>query len=114
MSDYFEKLKEIVHKAGMFRILVVIVSGVLLLLISYGKVFEKEEPRPAETVEEGDNQASTGELGNYREQMEGQVKAILEKVEGVGAVDVMLTLREQGVKTTTLSKPNPRNQLNGF
>ena len=45
MSDYFEKLKEIVHKAGMFRILVVIVSGVLLLLISYGKVFEKEEPQ---------------------------------------------------------------------
>ena len=100
MSDYFEKLKEIVHKAGMFRILVVIVSGVLLLLISYGKVFEKEEPRPAETVEEGDNQASTGELGNYREQMEGQVKAILEKVEGVGAVDVMLTLKASREKVT--------------
>ena len=81
MSDYFEKLKEIVHKAGMFRILVVIVSGVLLLLISYGKVFEKEEPRPAET-------------------MEGQVKAILEKVEGVGAVDVMLTLKASREKVT--------------
>lgn len=100
MSDYLEKMKEMVHKAGPFRIAAVIVSGVLLLLLSCGNVFSKPDKKeePAAASESAGQPES--ELTDYKEQMETQVKEILERVEGVGAVDVMITLKSSREKVT--------------
>lgn len=100
MNNYLEKGKELVQRAGPFRILTVIISGVLLLLISYGNVFREENP-------EGDSRTPVQTAGSaedrqdaYREQMEKRVESILEHVEGVGAVEAMLTLKASGQKVT--------------
>lgn len=108
MSDYREKAREIVKKAGPFRILAVVVSGALLLLLSCGNLFQREEDLPdgGEAVSTAPSQGD--EMGKYKEQMESQVTAILEKVEGVGAVDVMITLRASKKKVTL--KDNSHNE----
>ena len=100
MSDYMEKIKEMVRKAGPFRIAAVIVSGVLLLLLSCGNVFSKPDTRREPDVVSESAGPPANELTDYKEQMETQVKEILERVEGVGAVDVMITLKSSREKVT--------------
>lgn len=100
MNNYVEKGKEFVQKAGPFRILIVIISGILLLLISYGNVFRgdssvKDSPASTHAGEPEETNQDT-----YREQMERQVESILEHVDGVGAVEAMITLKASREKVT--------------
>lgn len=98
MNDYMEKGKELIKKAGMFRILVVIVTGILLLLLSCDSFGGKEKEEAGESASTKDVQTEQKQSSSYKEQMEAQVKQILEKVDGVGAVSVMLTLKASGEK----------------
>lgn len=100
MSDHGEKIKEIVRKAGAFRILAVIVSGVLLLLLSCSQLIQPGEPEETGEMAAEAGRPVKNELTDYKEQMQSQVKEILERVEGVGAVDVMITLKSSGEKVT--------------
>lgn len=100
MSNYSEKLKEIVQKAGPLRILAVVISGVLLLVLSYGNMFRTEESPQAVEKETASGQSSDYEMKTYREQMETRVKEILEQAEGVGTANVMITLKASKEKVT--------------
>lgn len=99
-DELTDRIKEIIQNAGPVKILIVILSGVLLLLISCGNLFEKKEMDMEKSTlvqkesEPGDN------LQDYRNMMEEQVRSILEKVDGVGDVDVMITLRTSKEKVT--------------
>lgn len=100
MNNYMEKGKELVQRAGPFRILTVIISGVLLLLISYGNVFREEPPSEESPTSLQTAGSAEGGQDAYREQMEKRVESILEHVEGVGAVEAMITLKASGEKVT--------------
>lgn len=100
MNDYMEKGKELVKKAGMFRILVIIVTGVLLLLLSCSGLSGQKEGADEEKRNAPVQEAAETDLDTYREEMETQVKQILEKVDGVGSVSVMLTLKASREKVT--------------
>ncbi len=99
MNMSFDKVKELIQKAGPFRIGVVAVSGILLILISYGGT-----PGKTDGGEEKDVVTETAEVSadqeTYRERMEMRVKSILEEAEGVGKADVMITLKASGEKVT--------------
>lgn len=94
------RLKEMVQKAGPVKIMIVIVSGILLLLLSCGDF------STANKVENtGDNTRQTetqmgDDLRAYQNIVQEQVKNILEQVDGVGSVDVMITLRASKEKVT--------------
>lgn len=107
MNKYLEKGKEFVQKAGPFRILAVIISGVLLLLISYGNVFRKDAPAKSSPSPTQTAESAEGGQEAYREQMERRVESILEHVEGVGAVEAMITLKASREKVTL--KDNTEN-----
>lgn len=49
-DELTEKIKEIIQNAGPVKILIVILSGVLLLLISCGNLFEKKETNTEKSV----------------------------------------------------------------
>lgn len=100
MNDYMEKGKELVKKAGMFRILVIIVTGVLLLLLSCSGLSGQKEGADEEKKNAPVQQDGETDLDTYKEEMETQVKQILEKVDGVGSVSVMLTLKASREKVT--------------
>lgn len=95
-----EKIKEMIQKAGVFRILAVIVSGVLLLLLSCSDMFQKPETKKTEETAVDTSERAKDELEDYKMKMEARVKKILERVEGVGAVDVMITLKSSREKVT--------------
>lgn len=99
MNDMLEKIKELVQKAGPFRIGVVVVCGILLLLLSYGDMFGKKETVSSNYTKKAE-QFSGNELTDYRERMERQVKSILEQAEGVGRAEVMITLKASREKVT--------------
>lgn len=86
--DWQAKIKQI----GPTRLVLLIITGILLLSLSYGDFF------PAGTIKKDTTEANgTAEQENitedqYRIKMENRVKELLRRVEGVGKVEVMITL----------------------
>lgn len=92
MSD---KIKTIVQKAGPLRLGAVIVCGAILLLLSTGAMEGEKKVTQEETSEEKQT-----DLTYYRRQMEDELVELLRKVQGVGQVEVMITLRASNEKVT--------------
>lgn len=99
-DELAERIREMIQKTGPAKLIILIVSGVLLLLLSYGNLPAKEETDGEERTGARKETSVEDEMLNYKNTMEEQVKAILEKVEGVDDVDVMITLRASGEKVT--------------
>lgn len=99
-DELTDRIKEIIQNTGPVKILIVILSGVLLLLISCGNLFENKEEDMEKSISVQKENEPGNDLQNYRNMMEEQVRSILEKVDGVGDVDVMITLRSSKEKVT--------------
>ena len=93
-----EEIKKIVQKAGPLKIGIIIICGILLICISFGGsgigVNTKTEEEEEKKVQEKEKTLT------YREQMETELIELLQRVEGVGKVEVMLTLKADGEKVT--------------
>lgn len=107
-DDMKENIKEMIQKAGPARIFLVIVSGILLIVLSCGGFSGGSKEASRETSTPLASEQEVSDLQNYKEKMQGQVKDILEQVEGVGKVDVMITLHASREKVTL--KDNVVNQ----
>lgn len=92
-GDWMERIKEMIQRTGPVKIIIIIISGVLLLLLSYGNVFEEKKTEDNETAVSQNTGQESNDMKNYKNTMEDQVESILEKVEGVDHVDVMITLK---------------------
>ncbi|MCM1246149.1 MAG: hypothetical protein NC293_10965 [Roseburia sp.] len=99
-DELTDKIKEIIQSAGPVKITIMILCGVLLLLISCSGLFEKEEVGEEERATVQKENEPGDDLQIYKNTMEEQVRSILEKVDGVGEVDVMITLRASKEKVT--------------
>lgn len=91
-----KKLKEIPKN----QLLIGGLIGILLLVIaipteqsSKGTAEKKEETTVSGTAEAGDG---TAESNIYEAKLEQKLKQILESMEGVGKVEVMITLKDEG------------------
>ena len=106
MEKFRETLKIVVQKAGPLRLLAVAACGVLLIALSWGNPFSKDQAGTGKTAGETGNAAgeTDGEYGTsrteYKAAMERELKDILERVEGVGRAEVMVTLRGSEEKVT--------------
>lgn len=89
-----EKLKGISKN----HLLIAALSGVLLLVIAMpvdqGKRDGGESTGMAERPAE--SPAQSGSLQRYEKQLEQKLKQVLAKMEGVGEVEVMITLQDEG------------------
>lgn len=99
-DEVADRIKEIIQNAGPVKIMIVILSGILLLLVSCGDLFEKKEMDPEKSTSVRKESEPGDDVQDYRNMMEEQVRSILEKVDGVGNVDVMITLRASKEKVT--------------
>ncbi|MCH5251681.1 MAG: stage III sporulation protein AG [Lachnospiraceae bacterium] len=97
-----EEIKKLVQKAGPFRIAIVVMCGIFLLLLSCGgSLFGESDTTEAESIQETLQQSETTDsLERYKGKMEQELSELLQKVEGVGQVQVMLTLKASNEKVT--------------
>lgn len=96
-----DNIKEFIQKIGVFRLLLIVLAGVMLLVLSLpsGGVPDKEEvPEEMEVSSESD--ALFLAMEKYAKRQERETAEILSKVEGLGEVEVMLTLASSEEKVT--------------
>lgn len=94
-----EEIKKLIKKAGPMKLGIVLLCGILLILLSYGKGGSEGEKNEAETggVPVEDRQT---DMEQYKIKREQELKELLQKVDGVGKAEVMLTLKGSNEKVT--------------
>ncbi len=91
--------KEMLQKAGPARIGMVVLCGLALIFMSWGgEIFSSGNE--VETVDEEKEESSGDSLAMYKAEMEQELRELLQSVQGVGTVQVMLTLRASNEKVT--------------
>lgn len=91
-----EEIKKFIQKMGLLRLMLVIVCGVLLLLLSYPG--HEAEPDIQSANSTSVQTAETVTLEDYKRAREEELEQLLQKVEGVGQVETMITLKASNEK----------------
>jgi stage III sporulation protein AG len=91
-----EEIRKIIQKAGPMRLVLVIVCGVFLLLLAYPGSSVSSTVSTGSTLQEDD----TSSQESYKEARERELKELLQKVDGVGDAEVMITLKTSSEKVT--------------
>lgn len=110
-----EKKKLTLKEIGISKLVIILLMGIFLIVLSFPNLFSGNKK---ETVENKSSVLGLGEKGNsitisdsnlkYAKEMETQLQEILRKVEGVGVVEVMITLESTRERVTL--KDNPYSQ----
>ena len=115
MADH--KWKELIQKAGPVRLVLVVLCGIVLLLLSCGGLTVgsgtgsgKATGSTGQDVQSTDDDSTKESLSQYRERMENELVTILEQVQGVGKVQVMLTVQASNEKVTLKDSTTQENK----
>lgn len=84
-----------IKKIGLDKLIILLLTGIFFVVLSFPTIFpsEKEQKKnsvPVKTTEELDNPSTSEEYILYQEE---KLKKILKKVEGIGEVEVMITIK---------------------
>ncbi len=93
-------LQELVQKIGLLRLIILVLAGIMLLVLSFpqGEKTDQETVQSNETTENGD--AFLQAMYQYAKKQEEATEKLLSKVDGIGKVQVMLTLASSEEKVT--------------
>ena len=86
-----EQIKQLIQKIGPMRLGILILCGVFLMVLSWNGG-EREPMVTSETKELQEDSVSS--MDSYKHAREEELRTLLQKVEGVGDVEVMITLNE--------------------
>lgn len=94
---------------GIDKLLLLVLAGVVLVIVSipFSNKDDKENNNPSQTVIETSN---TESVSTYEAQLETRVEEILSKIEGVGKVEVMITIKDLGEKIVDSEKPYSKSE----
>lgn len=106
-SEQLKKLKGIKKD----QLLIFLLSGILLLVIAIPVKTEKEEKTGVSQEEDRNNGSldaagSSGETDSYVRLQEERLREVLQKVEGVGKAEVMITLQTSAEKVVEKDIPS--------
>lgn len=102
------KKKITLKEIGLPRLLILLLAGVFLLFLSFSDLFGGDNQKQQTGILSADKREDTSEnneLDLYTENMEERVKKILKKVDGIGDVDVMITLKSSKEQVTLKDTP---------
>ncbi len=105
-SEKAEKVKLSLKSIGMDKLVVMILAGVILVWCSLP---EKEESVDEDTADEIVYEYNADE---YEKALESRLKNLLENMEGVGAVEVMVTIKSTKEKVVLTENPYNKSTLN--
>lgn len=93
-----EGIKEIIKKIGMDKLFLILVAGIVLIVLSIPT--SKEDTSQKETTSSLQIQSEN----NYVEVLELKLEKALSRMEGVGEVDVIITIKDSGEKIVDKNK----------
>ncbi|MDF2803133.1 MAG: hypothetical protein K0S61_3036 [Anaerocolumna sp.] len=110
-----EKKKISIKEIGPARLVILLMAGIFLLLLSFPDLMSSEKASK-DNVPNGDNEvleslksSQTGDGAEiYVNDLEDRLESTLAKVEGIGTVEVMITLK--GSKEVVVLKDEPYTQ----
>lgn len=109
-----------IREVGLGRLSVMLAAGVFLLLVSFPELFSdshKNNTSSLENTEEARSVYSFRDVNTYVENAENRLEILLRKVEGVGDVEVMITVKSTGenipLKDTPYEKKSSKQTVDG-
>lgn len=110
-----EKKKLSIKEIGPTRLVILLMAGVFLLVLSFPDMLSSEKSSKDNTAKQAyqvkestDNTETKEETEIYINELENRLKNVLAKVEGIGDVEVMITLK--GSKEKVILKDGPYTQ----
>lgn len=117
-----EKKKITLKEIGLKNLILLCVAGLVLILLSVPDVIsftnkkqnknETSSSDPYEKEEANHQIADTTTSSDYIEQMEQRLKHILKKVEGIGEVEVMITIKASKEQVILKDVPYSQDSVN--
>jgi stage III sporulation protein AG len=103
--------KKQIQKIGPVRLGIVVLCGILLLLLSgIDWNFGQKNGEAESAAQTGSSETSSEEsVEIYKEQVREELVALLGQVDGVGAVDVMVTVKASNEKVTLKDNTSKEN-----
>ena len=113
-----EKKRISLKNIGIPKLVMMFVAGVLLVLLTFPSLFggENEDKDKKNTTESSEKQIGTNttscDSNTYISELEGRLENILRKVNGIGEVEVMITLRASKEQVPLKDVPYTQEGLN--
>lgn len=112
-----EKKKISLKDIGMPKLLLMFLAGILLILLTFpglmgGDKENKENKKNLGTESiQNDMNTTSYDLNTYISELESRLENILRKVQGIGDVEVMITLKSTGEKIPLKDAPYTQEKL---
>ena len=112
-----EKKKISLKEIGLPKLAMIFVAGILLILLSVPNIFGKEEankktPDADSQLQQNETNTTSYDSNTYIADMEARLENILRKVNGIGDVEVMLTLKTSKEQVALKDSPYTKEGLN--
>ncbi len=112
-----EKKKISLKEIGLPKLAMIFVAGILLILLSVPNIFGKEEankktPDADIQLQQNETNTTSYDSNTYIADMEERLENILRKVNGIGDVEVMLTLKTSKEQVALKDSPYTKEGLN--
>lgn len=107
-------LKEI----GLPKLAMIFIAGILLIVLSIPSFFNKDDDKAEDTpgnettVQQNETNTTSYDSNTYIKEMENKLESILRKVNGIGEVEVMITLKASKEQVTLKDSPYTQEGLN--
>lgn len=105
-----EKKKLSLKEIGIPKLIIIFMFGILLIILSFPSLFSGGDKKN-NTISEVSNVPTTTSAASYEEEMEARLKEALMKVEGIGNVEVMITLKSSKESVTLKDTPYSQESL---
>ena len=109
MEKYKEKIQPLVKEIGFFRMLLIVLAGILLLYASADT--GKSVPDNQKVEQEQETYEENTELDMYIENMEMRLEHVLSNVQGIGEVEVMITAKSSKEKVALKDTPYGQSEI---
>lgn len=95
-KEAVKKVIEACKKTGYGKIALLVVAAVMLLLLSLPTGTKKGETKEAKKTKQMESSTEESAADSYVSNLEQRLQQLLKKVQGVGEVEVMITLKTEG------------------
>lgn len=118
MEKEKEKKKISIKEIGPARLVILLLTGIFLLVLTFPTMFSqdkssgnKKEDTNKSQIENPPHSETSNDADDYITDLENRLQKILGKVEGIGKVEVMITLKSSKERITLKDRPYTQESM---